>query len=179
MSMTQLESFQTEVDKMALQGAPPTEFLCGFPAFQNGGNSHVKRTFIKGIQGEAGLKRRILHCSNLERGIKSSLGSSGRKLCEICLSVIRAGQCLQNIHQNHKTCSGNSSEFRDSSSNIPRRPSLPRRLRTDCSFLSENRLKSPRNLGFCNQPKKVSAIPSSENRLSRYARDKVRSISRV
>ena len=146
-----------------------SEFLCGLPTFQNGGNPHVagpskKRRFY----GKTGPQRCILYCPSLDRALKVlKIPLEGNSL-GICMPPLRAGQCSPNIHKNHETCGGNTAEFRDSLDYISRRSSNLSRLGADCQTPSGNCSNSPRELGFRHKSQEVSVVPSTENRVSRY-----------
>ena len=212
MSIAQQESVQVEVDKMFLQGAihpggvcqqhisgpqkrrrsspccqfKESEFLSGFPTFQNGGNPHVKGPSKKRrFYGKIGPQRRILYCPSLVRASKVLKVPMEGKSMGICVSPLRAGQCSQNIHKNHETCGGNSAELRDSTDYISKRSSNHSRLGADCQTPTGD----CENLGFVINLKKSVLSPvqkieflgmtvDSLTVCLALSRDKVRSIRR-
>lgn len=109
----------------------------------------------RGFHGKTRPKRRLLYCPSLGRASKVLKVPVERDLDSlgICLSPIRFSQCSQNIiYENHETCDGNSSEFSDSSEN------LPTRLRANCKASQRYCSGSARKLRFCDQPEEVSVV---------------------
>ena len=137
-----------------------SEFLCGLPTFQNGGNPHVtgpseKRRFY----GKTGPQRRILYCPSLDRASKVlKIPLEGNSM-GICMPPLRAGQCSPNIHKNHETCGGNTAEFRDSLDYISRRSSNLSRLGADCRLHLATAQNLLENLGFVINLKKSVLSP--------------------
>ena len=101
-------------------------------------------------------ERRILYRPSLDRASKVLKVPLEGNSMGICVPPLRAGKCSQNIHKNHKTCSGNSAELRDSPDYISIRSCNVSRLRADCQTPSRDCSKSPGELRFRYKPKEVS-----------------------
>ena len=140
----------------------PKQF-CTLRAFQNGINTHAKRSFKKRrLFSENRLKGRIPDSTCLERPPEVPSISLEGLTSGVCMPSIRPCERSKSVHKAYETSPVSFATERHSTHSLPRRLSYNGRISTTCPTACGNSTKSFRGTGVCSTLSKVTVntIPS-------------------